>query len=620
MMDAASPPAPSRPSAVPPPPEKRRWLALCFVAYLVALVAGSWVRTVGDGGEYLAMALNLADEAKPWLSDADVARLRYELADVPGVQDWDVVSAMKQSRYGTYDFVHFWFYPAVAEPFAALARAFGASPLAGFTVLNAALLLSAFWIARPRLGGWLTWMVVASPVLWFVDKAHTEIFTFSLLSIAMLLITDAPVWAALAIGAAATQNPPILAMVPFAAVALGSRHISELRRPAVWIGLVAALALGALPIVYAELRHGTPSLLLGATLRTMPDLSSMMVVPFDTNVGLFVAFPALLVVLLLAVIVVAFTPRRLVVPGMVLAALTLPVFAISFAQTGNMHHGGTPGMSRYAVWLIPLTLPLLREFHAVSSAPVRVIVALIALPSIVWSTFVFHPKHPDNYREPTWLATYMWARHPAVTNPLPEIFVEVQERDGEQLPLATAGCTKALLIGRGDEQGMWPIGCYPADIPAGCRKIGALCYANLAGGQYEFVPTSDVADERFKYTPSRVWKRSSEATVRRVMSSVGWAALQPGERVHNSWLRQAENIDSVRTLESADRLLVTILGTHDGARIIFRPPQNVTATFVDPETGDESAAATFDGQPGDAWPVSVPAGRATLLLVLRSPK
>jgi hypothetical protein len=613
-MDAALPPPSPPPARLPDP---RRWLALCFVAYLVALVAGSSLRAVGDGGEYLTMALNLADKGKPWLSEADIARVRYEIADIEGVQDWDIVSSMKPSRYGTFDFVHFWFYSGVAEPFVAMARAFGASPLAGFLVLNAGLLVAAFWIARPRIGGWLTWMVMASPILWWVDKAHTEVFTFSLLSIALLLVTEAPVWAALAIGAAATQNPPILAMVPFAAVALGSRHISELRRPAVWIGLIVALALGSLPIVYAELRHGTPSLLLGSTLRTMPNLAATLVVPFDTNVGLFAAFPALFVVVLLALIVVAFTPRRLVVPGMVLAALTLPVFAISFAQTGNMHHGGTPGMSRYAVWLIPLTLPLLREFHAVSSAPVRVIVALIALPSILWSTFVFHPKQPDNYREPTWLATYMWSRHPAATNPLPEIFVEVQEPSGEQLPIATAGCTKALLIGRGDEQGMWPIGCFPSEIPAGCRVTGSLCYANLGVGKYDFVPAYDVADTRFKYTPSRVWRKPAEATVRRVMTNLGWAALQPGERLHDSWVRQVTNIESVRTLEGPDRLLVTLIGTHDGARIVFRPPQKVSATFVDPDSGDETPAGTFNGAPGDAWSISVPSGRATLLLVLR---
>ena len=41
-----------------------------------------------------------------------------------------------------------------------------------------------------------------------------------------------------------------------------------------------------------------------------------------------------------------------------------PVFLMSFAQTGNMHHGGTPGMSRYILWLVPLGVPFLRELFA----------------------------------------------------------------------------------------------------------------------------------------------------------------------------------------------------------------------------------------------------------------
>ena len=192
------------------PVKVRQWLTLSFVIYLVALVAGSWPRSVGDGGEYLAMSLNLGETGRPWLTDADIARVQAETASVPVLENWDIRGSTKTSpRYGTHDFVHFWFYSAAAQPFVSLARGLGASPIYGFAALNVGLLVLAFWVALPRLGGWLTWLVFAGPVIWWADKAHTEPFTFSLLTIAVLLLEEAPVWAVLAAGVAATQNPPI---------------------------------------------------------------------------------------------------------------------------------------------------------------------------------------------------------------------------------------------------------------------------------------------------------------------------------------------------------------------------------------------------------------------------
>jgi hypothetical protein len=601
------------------PDRTRHFLSLCFLVFLIALVAGSWPRSSGDGGEYLAIALNLADVGTPWFTDADIERTRPQTMRVAQLEEWDLVSSMKTGRHGTKDFVHFWFYPALAEPFVALARAFGLSPIYGFAALNIALLVGAFWLALPRLGPWLTWMLFASPVLWWIDKAHTEIFTFSLLTIAVLLVEEAPVWALIAAGAAATQNPPILAMVPFIAVTLGANAAEQLRRPGVWMGLVGGLVLGGLAVIYYELRHGTPSLLLSATLHTLPSLRAMMVVPFDTNLGLIAAFPAFFAVLVVAVAALARTPRRLLVPSMVLVLLCLPVFLMSFAQTGNMHHGGTPGMSRYALWLIPLGIPLLRQFRDIAGRRLQLIVAVIALPSALVSTFVFHPQHPDNYREPTWLAEWAWTRHPARTNPMPEIFVDVLDPAGrEQLPLAVPGCAKMLLIGRGDDQGMWPIPCYPAAIPPHCRAPNALCYANLVRGQYQFEPTEDVQQSRFKYDPARAWKKSAEAAVRKVMDDLSWLTLRTGAPEGGSVLRQVAGIDSVNTLAAPDRVLVAMVGTRDGARLAFRLPRKMTGTFVDPESGDALPAGTFDGAAGEMWLVNVPPNRDTLLLALRA--
>ena len=164
---------------------------------------------------------------------------------------------------------------------------------------------------------------------------------------------------------------------------------------------------------------------------------------------------------------------------------------------------------------------------------------------------------------------------------------------------------------------MWPIPCYPADVPAECRMPGALCYANAAGSGYSFRPTADVLD-RFKFDPTRAWRRSMEPVVRRVMDDVGWQSLVTKDDASGSPIRQRVAIDSAYTLEGADRILIVIVGTQDGARLALRLARKMSGTFIDPETGARSPAPAFDGQPDELWHLPVPAGHSALLLVLRA--
>ncbi len=47
--------------------------------------------------------------------------------------------------------------------------------------------------------------------------------------------------------------------------------------------------------------------------------------------------------------------------------LSVPLL-FAFAQTMNVNHGGTPGMSRYALWFIPLAAPLFDATYRLTKA------------------------------------------------------------------------------------------------------------------------------------------------------------------------------------------------------------------------------------------------------------
>jgi hypothetical protein len=220
----------------------------------------------------------------------------------------------------------------------------------------------------------------------------------------------------------------------------------------------------------------------------LPTLCEVGAVIWDPNIGLLPGFPAWTVVLLgIAGALIARARQRLKAPGIWVALLTSGIFLLSFAQITNVNHGGTPGMSRYTVWLIPLAIPLLQEADAAFSQKLRLWLAPVAMASLIWSLFVFHPEQPDNYSQPTKLAAFLWKHHPSLNNPLPEIFFErVSHIDPPVFPIATATCSKVLLV-----EGLWPTRCQPEGaVPFDCMDPGALCYANRTAHGYEFVEVS----------------------------------------------------------------------------------------------------------------------------------
>lgn len=459
---------------------------------LACLAVRSPTRRIGDGPEYVAMALQLSHLERPSLSAPETASTLAYFAEIEG--GFGVFT--ESFRYpqlvaadGRRDFPHFWLYPALAAPGVALAGGLDLHPNAGFVLANTALFLAALWIVSGTLGWPASVLLFVSPILWWIDKAHTEVFTFSLLSIALALLEAAPWWSLVAVAAASAQNTPIaLALPPLAAAAIALRR-DVWRDPRFRLGVVASAVLALLHPAYYWLRLGTaePQTLVGGARLRMPGLLELGAFVWDPNVGILPNFPALPVSLLAALALLAVRrPRALTRPSLLLAAVLAALFAASFAQTTNFNSGGTPGPGRYGVWLIPLAIPVLREANRCGGRRWGALLAALAVVSAVWALGVYAPERPERYRRPTRLAATLWERLPWLDNPLPEVFVERSTgydiTAAALIPAATPSCSKVLLVG-----GRWPDHCRPAPIPARCAVPGAFCYANRrADGAYGF--------------------------------------------------------------------------------------------------------------------------------------
>jgi hypothetical protein len=156
------------------------------------------------------------------------------------------------------------------------------------------------------------------------------------------------------------------------------------------------------------------------------------------------------------------------------------VFLSVFGRVVNLNHGGTPSMSRYALWLIPLALPFLEGYRPTGSRHVGF--ALLAGAGAVWSMALYRPALPERCLFPTKAAEWIWAHYPALTNPVPEIFAErLLHRENVPPPaVATADCSKVLTW-----NGLGPAQCPVGPAPAECES--QACYANRRrDGTYAF--------------------------------------------------------------------------------------------------------------------------------------
>lgn len=169
------------------------------------------------------------------------------------------------------------------------------------------------------------------------------------------------------------------------------------------------------------------------------------------------------------------------------------IFMYSFAQVWHLNTGGTFGMHRYAVWFIPLTIPVFAEAQAACGARFDRWLAPVAIIACIWSVGVAHPRYPEQFLEPTWFAEWVWTTHPSFSNPLVDVFsdrVLHREVGAAYQPAAVSNCAKILLVG-----GREPLACFASispvllspSIPARCTLPSAPCYANRVGSGYEIV-------------------------------------------------------------------------------------------------------------------------------------
>ncbi len=328
---------------------------------------------VGDGSEYYAMGVSWAETHRPYMTGSgwDYYNLLYLSNAIPGIESPQQLRSFTPHlvSVGGQDFNHFWFYSMAAAFIAELGDYAGFTiPLhTAFLVLHCLLLVALLSVAVHfyRWHGLLAVLALTllSPVFWYLDKVHTEFFTFAVTSIAVIFFLNRRYFAsALFLAMASTQNISFL-LISFFVMCVGVfQHGRSRWQFSSLLLIFTTLLLNALHPLYYLVRYGVPSpQFLSGSARAGLHLFRFWIWLLDPDVGLLPNWWFGFLVLLIALIIATkqkwrFDHLRL---WLSYSLVFLVVSLVAQSSTINLNSGASPGPSRYALWYLCLFFPAL---------------------------------------------------------------------------------------------------------------------------------------------------------------------------------------------------------------------------------------------------------------------
>jgi len=482
------------------------WLLIAALAFICLVKPGPVVRS-GDSLEYVSMLVSWAEFGRPYVTSDSTKTMEKRLGQVPEPGESSFFKSFKE-RFPSLlkngmemDLPHFWFYSLAASVFYHPVRLLSLDIGLAFMLLHLLIVAAGFLVVRRALGRaaglCLLLLIVFSPLVWFVNKVHVELFTVVLVCAGSALLA-AENWAgsALSFALAATQNPPfaILAGLVFL---LGFSRQKWTVFKGCWPVWAAAFGLAAAQPAYYLFRLGilNPVVATGAAKMDTELLSLRRMFSFivDPDIGLFANWPVALLLLLFFAGQAAKRRVGFRSTTWVFLAVSLPVLLWSQSRSLNLNHGGTYLISRYALWYLYVFFLILWQlglsFRKSGSDARRAWFAVGVLAGAL-ALVQFWPSRPEEYLRPTSVSEWLYGRFPGAYDPMPEIFTERYRRIEENLPedvwAVSNPSGSKILVRRGRMQN-FPHGAGLLPIPT-CPELDELRVYREAERRFEAAP------------------------------------------------------------------------------------------------------------------------------------
>jgi hypothetical protein len=422
---------------------------------------------VGDGSEYILQYESFIESKRPWITQAAVKS--YDVLFAKQEFSWMVSSSQIKSTFpslavgDSFDLNHFWFYSALAALIHMIFRIIfiDLSVASSFILLHAFLFTLVARLAWKKFGKFgilaSSTLLFVSPLFWYGNKIHTEFFTFCLISLASISVLSRDYhWGAFYLAVASTQNPS------FAAIAFALLIFQFAKNDFKSInfrdGMIAAsvIFISILHPAYYLWRQGIISPQLkagGASLGS--NLNHFFIWIIDPDVGLLPNWPYGCLILLLFLTWRKKVERIIPISRSyyIFVALFLAISLYAQSSTTNLNSGGTPGLSRYALWYVglffPLALTFLINVGKIKTTIGKILVTSTTLTLALSSIYCNVPLRPEHFTSPSISSRFIQTHLPKLYTPPAPIFVGRYSGIGEALSISAVvgpDCHKILVL------------------------------------------------------------------------------------------------------------------------------------------------------------------------------
>lgn len=414
------------------------WLFITTIILSLFIYFGQ-SKTVGDGSEYYAMLISWSENGRPYMTENSWVKYD-ELSTTGKVEGLHSSSKLKdlfiklKTKNNQYDFPHFWFYSFLASSIYFILKFLNLSPTIAFLILHFLLSIVACYICWKyyRFKGVICFLILllCSPILWYINKVHTEYLTFCLSLSGVILFSHQNYLGAMTcFSVLATQNPSFSIIATIMGLFwLKSSPFKHLRLNNILL-IILNIILVCLHPIYYIIRHKelTPQLLIGGISFENARLSTLLAPIADLNIGLIPNWPLGTLILVLWLFLGNSNFRSIKKDHILFVILYLVIHLYAQSKTINPNHGAIVHVSRYALWYICLFFPLL--ITVVNGKTYKrkknqiVIYSLIVLIG-VFTTIRHHPVRKMCQTKPTWLGEIAMRYFPHHYTPHPDIFIK----------------------------------------------------------------------------------------------------------------------------------------------------------------------------------------------------
>ena len=519
-----------------------------FTSAIFFLVCNSLAPVrVGDGAEYYGLFLAFKSGMMPWMTPQAYEQYN-ELIQSGGifgmVPPLDLQNAFSMLRVGdTSDYNHFWFYSFIAFICYKVFLVAGLSLKVhqSFMVLHAILFFIVLSAAL-RFYGWrgaITVLVLTfgSPILWYVDKVHTEFFTFTLTLTAIILIgAKRYLSSSFFLALVSTQNPSfaLVAFIPFIYRIIFEKSKRYSFSEVVLFSGTCFLVL--IHPIYYLIRYKvlTPQLLAGGA-APGEYFSFFYIWLLDPDVGLLPNWPLGTLLLAYSLLFCFWSERNELAKSkkyIFFMACYLLIGLYANSSSTNLNSGATTGVARYALWYVPLFFPIVNNLfnHLPKNKVIFLVGVLLLLALFIYNFRINKPVIFEQNSKPSKISFLLQKNFPNLYNPPIQIFSERFSGKGNYLNQWTVrgvvgpDCLKVLLYpGEGRAGVHAPANCHYDSLAM------ASLFDNLASGNekpfYRVIPKSDADAIRISYKPGD-YKVGLDQTGNWVLNS-GWSWLEP---------------------------------------------------------------------------------------------